>query len=150
MVRIGLCRKPYHMLVRVRGLFQKLFHPLRDRELVFVVLDGSNDLSSSSLLEHMLGAFLSELAQFCRVLIVLNSFSKKKWPFILYFQLLINFCRRRCTEKCRRCTGCRRRCTEKRRRKTVLVTLLLTKTDVGGHLFCRRRCTETLLKFCRR
>ncbi len=33
-------------------------------------------------------------------------------------QMLADFCRRRCTENCRRCTVCRRRCTENCRRCT--------------------------------
>ena len=131
-------------------VFFKNYRTSRRSAVSFVVLGVGNEPYFQPDLTAAHGAFLSEVAQFCRVLYVLNSFSEKKRLFPFIFQKVINFCRRRCTEKCRRCTGCRRRCTEKRRRKTVLVTLLRTNIEVGDHLFCRRRCTDSLPKFCRR
>lgn len=80
---------------------------------------GKHHISSRAISYPTFPRVLSCCLSFCLVLGVLYSFRKKKVCFWILNQRLSDFCRRRCTEKCRRCTGCRRPSTEKSRSSTV-------------------------------
>lgn len=113
---------------------------------VFVVPDFSFTPSKASFRLCVFVGFLSPSRSFCLVLIVLYSFTKKKGLFLSSNHRLIDFCRRRCTEKCRPSTECRRPSTETSRSSTVYPHA----RQRGVILFCRRQCTEMANDFCRR